>query len=157
MCLCEDMTTGADLAMRQLILFTLTIEPLAIWSPGHDESLFIKLNWTELKPFQAQTVFLLFEVLIWAQVRQHYNPEKEVLQVRWDEHDFQLQYRHVNNLSLSRMGHLRRRGKDLDRTSRGPGFNSPTGPDFFTISKQCVFVSQCFIIKWHFIYLLLPH
>ena len=36
--------------------------------------------------------------------------------------------------------------KVLDRTSRGPRFNSPTGPDFFTISIQCVFVSQCFFI-----------
>ena len=35
----------------------------------------------------------------------------------------------------------------LDRTSRGPGFNSWTGPDFFTISIQCVFVSQCFILN----------
>ena len=29
-------------------------------------------------------------------------------------------------------------GKVLDRTSRGLGFISPTGPDFFTISIQCV-------------------
>ena len=39
-----------------------------------------------------------------------------------------------------------RSGKVLDRTSRGPGFNSPTGPDFFTTSIQCVFVSQCFFM-----------
>ena len=38
-------------------------------------------------------------------------------------------------------------GKVLDRTSRGPGFNSPTGPDFFTISIQCVFVGRCFIVN----------
>ena len=41
-----------------------------------------------------------------------------------------------------------RSGIVLDRTSRGPGFNSPTGPDFFTLSFQCVFVSQCFIINF---------
>ena len=40
-----------------------------------------------------------------------------------------------------------RSGKVLDRTSRGTDFNSTTGPDFFTISIQCVFVSQCFIIN----------
>ena len=49
-------------------------------------------------------------------------------------------------------------GEFLDRTSRGPGFNSPMGPDFFTISIQCAFVSQCFIINlkiylFHFSYL----
>ena len=38
--------------------------------------------------------------------------------------------------------------KVLDRTSRGPRFNSARGPDFFTISIQCVFVSQCFIIDF---------
>ena len=42
-----------------------------------------------------------------------------------------------------------RSGNVLDRTSRGQGFNSPTGPDFFTISIQCVWgcVSKCFIIN----------
>ena len=39
-----------------------------------------------------------------------------------------------------------RSGKVLDWTWRGPGFNSSMGPDFFTISIQCVLVSQCFII-----------
>ena len=39
-----------------------------------------------------------------------------------------------------------RSGKVLDRTLGGPGFNSSMGPDFFTISIQCVFVSQCFFI-----------
>ena len=39
-----------------------------------------------------------------------------------------------------------RSGKVLNRTSRGPGFNSLMGPDFFTNSIQCVFVSQYFII-----------
>ena len=42
-------------------------------------------------------------------------------------------------------------GKVLDQTSRGPGFNSPSGPDFFTISIQCVFVSQCFIVNFFLI------
>ena len=37
-----------------------------------------------------------------------------------------------------------RSGIVLDRRSRSPGFNSP---DFFTISIQCVYVSQCFIIN----------
>ena len=40
-----------------------------------------------------------------------------------------------------------RSGKVLGRTSTGLGFNSPTGPDFFTIYIQCVFVSQCSIIN----------
>ena len=39
-----------------------------------------------------------------------------------------------------------RSGKVLDRTSRGPkkrpGFNSPTGPDFFTISIQCALLAS---------------
>ena len=34
-----------------------------------------------------------------------------------------------------------------DFQSKSPGFNSPTGPDFFTLSIQCVFVSQCFFIN----------
>ena len=55
------------------------------------------------------------------------------------------------NYPWDRCDPMWRSGKVLDRTSRGPGFNSPTGPDFFTISIQCVFVSQCFIIKLYFL------
>ena len=42
--------------------------------------------------------------------------------------------------------------KVFNRTSRGQDFNSPMGPNLFTISIQCVFINQCFIINLKFLF-----
>ena len=69
-----------------------------------------------------------------------------IMLVAWDTRDGD-EISTSLNYPWDRCDPVWRSGKVLDRTSRGPGFNSPTGSDFFTISIQCVFVSQCLIIN----------
>ena len=66
--------------------------------------------------------------------------------VAWDSRDSD-EILTSQNYPWNRCDPVWRSAKVLDQTSRGPGFNSLTGPDFVTISIQCVFVSQYFIIN----------
>ena len=55
------------------------------------------------------------------------------------------------NYPWDRCDPMWRSGKVRERTSRSQGFNSSTCPDFFTISIQCMLVSQCFIYLFNIV------